>query len=82
VTVAEPDWSELDRGYVLALLAERAETCQQCGHPVSECRDKKTAGSWAVVRSTCYPSQVAQAEMENVRKEGRRGVVFATRRNN
>jgi len=62
---------------VLALLAERAETCSMCGHPMSVCRDPRTAGTWTVLRDTCYPSQVAQAVMEDGR---RRGEVIMTRR--
>jgi len=48
-----------------------------CGHPMSVCRDPRTAGTWTVQRDTCYPSQVAQAVMEDGR---RRGEVIMTRR--
>jgi hypothetical protein len=80
VTVAEPRWTDTDRGLLLALLAERRETCSQCGHPMSQCRDKKTAGTWQVITDVCYPTQVAQARARDIAKEGRNGVVLSTRR--
>ena len=67
----------MDRGLVLALLAERADACPMCGHPMSQCRDPRTAGSWEVVPGTCEPSRVAQAVMEDNK---RRGLVVMTRR--
>jgi hypothetical protein len=82
VTTAESVWTEQDRGLLLALLAERRETCSECGHPTSQCRDPKTAGHWQVVRSICEPSRVAQAEASNMAesKVKQRGVVLSTRR--
>lgn len=79
-TTAEPDWTEYDRGLALALAAERAETCPSCGHPLSECRDSKTAGSWTVVQDVCQPSVVAQVIAEQVAEAKKRGVVISTRR--
>jgi hypothetical protein len=70
----------LDRGLLLALLAERRDTCSQCGHQVSECRDPKTAGSWTVVEEICQPSRVAQVKAEDAQKAKKRGVVLMTRR--
>jgi len=79
-SVAEPEWTDADRGLVLALLAERKETCTSCGHPMSVCRDPSTAGTWTVVQDVCQPSRIAQAVAEDVAKTKKRGVVFATRR--
>jgi hypothetical protein len=81
VTVTEPDWSDEDRGLVLALLQEQAETCPSCGHPVSLCRDPSTAGRWTVMEDLCQPSRVAQAKQEEVFEQKRRGVQIATRLN-
>lgn len=78
--MAEPEWSDVDRGLLLALLAERNETCSLCGHPTSVCRDPKTAGSWQVVEDVCQPSRVAQAVAENAAGSKRRGVVLITHR--
>jgi len=78
VTVTEPEWSDVDRGLLLALLAERKDTCPNCGHLMSVCRDVSTAGTWTVVEDVCQPSRVAQAAAENLGK--RRGVVLSTRR--
>lgn len=79
-TTAEPEWTDLDRGLALALVAEKRETCNQCGHPMSQCRDKKTAGHWQVVEEICQPSRVAQVRAEENAKDKRRGVVVMTRR--
>jgi hypothetical protein len=80
VAVSEPDWSDLDRGLVLALLEERAETCSMCGHPMSECRDPRTAQKWLVDEQICQPSRIAQAASENAQERKARGVVIMTRR--
>lgn len=80
VTTAEPEWGDLDRGLVLALLAEQREICPLCHHPMSVCRDPKTAGTWEVAEEICQPSRVSQAAAENVRESNRRGVVVMTRR--
>lgn len=76
-SVTEPEWSELDRGLLLALLAERAETCSMCGHLMSECRDSRTAGTWSVFEDVCQPSRVAQAWAEGSKT---RGAVILTHR--
>lgn len=80
-SVTEPRWTEMDRGLVLALLADRAETCSQCDHPMSMCRDPKSAGQWQVLQDVCQASRVAQAVAEDVHKTKKRGVVLSTRRN-
>jgi len=79
-SVTEPEWTDTDRGLVLALLAERKDICPSCGHPMSVCRDPSTAGSWTVVRDVCQPSRIAQAVSEDVAKSKKRGVVISTRR--
>lgn len=77
VTTAEPEWTEADRGLVLALLAEQRETCSACGHPMSVCRDPRM--TWQVIEEVCGPSRISQAAAENVRESKRRGVMLATR---
>ena len=78
-SVTDPEWTEVDRGLVLALLAERNDTCNLCGHPMSVCRDKSTAGRWTVVEDVCQPTRVAQAKAEDAAKARKRGISFATR---
>jgi hypothetical protein len=80
VATAEAEWTDTDRGLVLALLAERADTCPSCGHPMSQCRDASTAGSWTVVQEVCQPGRIAQAVSEDLASSKRRGVMLATRR--
>lgn len=79
-TTAEPEWSDMDRGLVVALLAERRETCPLCGHPMAVCRDPRTAGTWQVKEEVCQPSRISQAAAESVRESKRRGVVLMTKR--
>jgi len=73
-------WDDNDRGPVLALLEERAETCPECGHLKSACRDPKTAGSWQVDVQTCQPSVVAQVRAEQIHEAKQRGRVIMTKR--
>lgn len=80
VTTSDPEWTELDRGLLLAWLAEQRDVCPLCGHPMSVCRDTKTVHTWQVVEEICQPSRVAQAVSEGVRESKRRGVVLSTRR--
>lgn len=78
VTVHEPMWTDEDRLLVLGLLHVEEETCEICGHPKSECRDQKTAGTWQVLTEICQPGRVAQAVAED--NKGSRGVVYMTKR--
>jgi hypothetical protein len=78
VTIREPEWSEEDRALVLALAEERAEICPGCGNRMSECRDKRTAGTWTVETEICQPSRVAQKLAEENRET--RGLHIYTRR--
>ena len=80
VATTEPEWTDADRGLLIALLAERRDICPQCGHPMSQCRDPATAGSWTVVTDICQPGRVAQAVAAEVSESKRRGVVIGTRR--
>lgn len=80
MTVTDPEWTDTDRGLLLALLAEQADVCPMCGHPMEVCRDPGTSGQWQVIPGTCYPSQVAQIVREELTEKNRRGVVIATKR--
>jgi hypothetical protein len=78
--VTDPEWTDTDRGLVLALLEERASICSSCGHPMSECRDPKTAQTWQVLTEVCQPSVIAQVMQEQVQEAKKRGVIIMTRR--
>jgi hypothetical protein len=65
---------------VLALLAEQREICQMCGHPMSVCRDPKTAHTWEVKEEICQAARISQAAQENAHEGKKRGVVLMTRR--
>lgn len=49
----EPEWTDEDRGWVLALLAEQRDTCQGCGYPLEECRDPASMHQWRIVQDQC-----------------------------
>lgn len=72
VTRREPEWTDEDRGLVLALLAERDETCPGCRQPMDECRDPKTAGSWSPVQQVCQACVVQEAASDNAGEGGKR----------
>lgn len=61
----EAPWTDEDRAWHLAYMAERDERCSGCGQPLAECMDPDTAGRWEVLKRTCEPCRVAEAEMEN-----------------
>ena len=75
-------WTDEDRALLLALLAEQKETCSTCGHPMSICRDPKTAGTWSIVETICQPGRIIAAHVENAAKAGNpmRGVLVGSRR--
>jgi YD repeat-containing protein len=77
VTVREPEWTDDDRAFLLALLEEERETCPICGHPLALCRDPRTERKWTVVTEICQPGRVAQATAEN--EQGTRGLAIYTR---
>lgn len=80
-TVREPEWTDQDRGWVLALLAEKADTCPGCGHPVSECRDPATRGQWSYEATVCQACVIAQAVSDNAAEAKTRGLYVGTYRN-
>lgn len=61
MTEREPEWTDEDRGWLLALLAERAAECSGCGHPLDEARDPATAGRWQVRQEICQACLVLEA---------------------
>lgn len=81
LTLTESVWTEQDRGLVLALLAEQAETCPSCGHPISVCRDPSTIGHWQVIESVCHATMTRQVKAENPASAKRRGLYLGTRLN-
>lgn len=63
-------------------MAEERETCRSCGHPMSECRDPATAGTWRVHEEICQASVVSQATADNYAEDSRprRGLQLYTSR--
>ncbi|GIG63605.1 hypothetical protein Lfu02_79770 [Longispora fulva] len=69
-TTTDPDWLPEDRGLLLALLAEEADTCAGCGHPIDECRDPANAGRYEVVQQICQACRVTAAQLDNDAENG------------
>lgn len=83
MTVREAEWTDEDRGWVLAWLTERDEACAGCGQPLDECRDRANAGRYQVQIAKCWACTVAEAEEDNRSEGGRRerGVYVGVRLN-
>jgi hypothetical protein len=80
-TVHAPDWSDEDRGWVLAFMADQDDICSGCGHYISECRDPNTMGQWSPREVTCEACRILQAAADNVAESHARGVYIGTYRN-
>lgn len=83
VTHREPEWTAEDRGWLQALLAEQAETCRGCGHPVDESADPASAYHWSIREVRCQACAVLEADEANERelrtpRYGRRAVAVKT----
>ena len=72
-------WTDLDRGVALARMLNQREICSQCGHPISLCRDRKTAGKWKVEHGICQASKAADVVAKKVAESKVAGVVISTR---
>lgn len=71
VIETEPDWLDDDRLELLALLAERANTCRGCGHPIDEAHDPGTERTWRLVADTCQACLVLDMDRHNQAESGR-----------
>lgn len=60
-TVRESPWTDEDRDWELAYLAERDERCGNCGQPLALCMDPETRQTWTVDKSTCQACLVLEA---------------------
>lgn len=66
-----PEWSDEDRGWALALLAEEAALCAGgCGYPAEMSHDPNTARQWRVHTTVCQACLVRQAQAESDSKDG------------
>jgi hypothetical protein len=65
VTVRESEWTDEDRGWLLAYLEDKKSRCGGCGNYLDECRDPKTAGKWRVVHQQCEACRIGEADAEN-----------------
>jgi hypothetical protein len=76
-------WTREDRDWHIAYMQERDERCPGCGQPFAECMNHDTAGRWEVLRDTCEPCRVLEAEQENDAelKSRPRGRKYATKLN-
>ena len=81
-TEREPLWTDDDRAWLLALLAEQRETCAGCGHPLDECRDPAGEKTWRLVVDTCHACMTLDMDRHNQAEKKRppMGRYTATRR--
>lgn len=63
-TVRDPAWTDEDRGWLLALIGEEADTCSGCGHPASETRDPALMYQWRLVERKCWACVVLEADAD------------------
>lgn len=75
-------WTDEDRAWLIALLAEERQTCPGCGQPMDVCRDPSTARTWQVVHAVCQACLVLEADAEGRAESGRkqRGLYVGVRR--
>jgi hypothetical protein len=79
--VRDAEWTDEDRGWVLALLAEEADTCPGCGQPNSVCRDPKTMYEWRAVQVQCQACRMIETQRESdADGPKRRGIYTGVRR--
>lgn len=53
-------WSDDDRGWALALLAEEADECSGCGQPRSESYSEESEGRYTARVQVCQACLVAE----------------------
>lgn len=47
-------WTDEDRAWALALLAEENDECPGCGHPSDETRSPEAEGAYVATRVRCH----------------------------
>ena len=62
----EPEWDELERGWMLALAAYEGNLCALCGGPRSECQGPDADEAWQATAIRCHrATAMAQASVSN-----------------
>lgn len=72
MTTREPEWTDDDRAWLLALIEEEHQECPGCGHPYAETTDQKNRYGWRVQKATCQACEVLEAQADNDNEAGRK----------
>lgn len=71
MTHVEPEWTESDRAWALALGEVHADTCAGCGQPRSESTHPESEGTYEAVDPTrCHSCTVVQHQQDEYAKRG------------
>lgn len=63
-------WTEEDRRWAIALIAEEAEKCPGCGGQLTETTDPEHEEHWHAEAMRCHRCAAQQREMRAFQKEG------------
>ncbi len=63
-------WSDEDRGWALALLAEESDACSGCGQPRSESWSEDSEGRYTARVQVCQACLVAEFVSEDTQGRG------------
>lgn len=64
------DWSDSDRGWALALLAEEADECSGCGQPRAESYSEESEGRYSARVQVCQACLVAEFVQQDASGRG------------
>lgn len=80
MTETEPEWTEEDRAWAIALGELHADTCQGCGQPLSESTSPDAEGGYDVPAPTrCHSCTVLHKHQDKY-AEATPGLFFETQR--
>jgi len=77
VTTREPEWSEEDAAWMLALAAYRRGLCPLCGRPLEECTAQDADGAYTVPPPTrCHATTALMVAQERYRDTPQAGALL------
>lgn len=80
MTEVEPEWTEEDRAWAIALLELHADTCGGCGQPLSQSTDPDAEGGYEVPDPTRCHACTALHKHQEKYAEAAPGLLFETQR--
>ena len=80
VTETDPEWTEEDRAWAIALLEVEADTCSGCGQPLSETTRAEAEGGYEVPPPTrCHACTALHTHQERY-ADAKPGLMFELER--